>query len=97
MKLAMAQMKMSNDIDENLKKSLEFMKQAKSEGCDLIFFPEVQLSPFFPQYEKQDVAHYLMDEDGDVVRAFCDACKELSISASPNFYLKQGDKAYDRL
>lgn len=95
MKLAMAQMQMSNDVDENLKKSLEFMKQAKAEGCDLIFFPEVQLSPFFPQYEKQDVQQYLIDEDSEIVGAFCDACKELSICASPNFYLRQGENTFD--
>lgn len=48
MKLAMAQMSMSGSIDENLKKSLTFCDAAA--GSDLLFFPEVQLTPFFPQY-----------------------------------------------
>lgn len=48
MKLAMAQMSMSGSMDENLKKSLAFCDAAA--GSDLLFFPEVQLTPFFPQY-----------------------------------------------
>lgn len=52
MKLAMAQMSMTGSIDENLKKSLAFCDAAAS--SDLLFFPEVQLTPFFPQYAGQN-------------------------------------------
>lgn len=52
MKLAMAQMSMSGSMDENLKKSLAFCDAAA--GSDLLFFPEVQLTPFFPQYAGQN-------------------------------------------
>ena len=49
-KIAAAQMKMSESLDENYEKSIEFLKQASQEGADLICYPEVQLSPFFSQY-----------------------------------------------
>ena len=52
MKLAMAQITLYDDMDKNLEKAISFIKQAQE--CDLIFFPEIQLSPFFPQYEKYD-------------------------------------------
>ena len=52
MKLAMAQMSMTGSMDENLKKSLAFCDAAA--GSDLLFFPEVQLTPFFPQYAMQN-------------------------------------------
>lgn len=52
MKLAMAQMSMTGSMDENLKKSLAFCDAAA--GSDLLFFPEVQLTPFFPQYAGQN-------------------------------------------
>lgn len=48
MKIAMAQMKMTDSIDANLDKTLRYCDQAKE--SDLLFFPEIQLSPFFPQY-----------------------------------------------
>ena len=61
MKLAMAQMAMSTDMAENLKKSLRFCEEAK--GSDLLFFPESQLCPFFPQYEKKNVDAYCLRSD----------------------------------
>ena len=56
MRLAMAQMRMSASIDENLNKTLDCMNRAKAAGAELIFFPELQLTPFFPQYEKRDAS-----------------------------------------
>lgn len=52
MKLALAQLSMEKDLEKNAAKSLRFCDEAKD--CDLLFFPEIQLSPFFPQYEKQN-------------------------------------------
>lgn len=45
MKIAPAQMRMTGNVQENLEKSLKFCDLA--EDCDLLFFPEIQLSPFF--------------------------------------------------
>ena len=45
MKLAMAPITLYDDMDKNLEKAISFIKQAQE--CDLIFFPEIQLSPFF--------------------------------------------------
>ena len=59
MKLAMAQMRMDSMEESNLNKTLYFMEEAKRAGADLIFFPELQLSPFFPQYEKRNADAYL--------------------------------------
>lgn len=47
MKLAFAQMKMSACVSENLELSLKQIQKAADSGADLIFFPEIQLSPFF--------------------------------------------------
>ena len=57
MKLAMAQMSMTGSMDENLKRSLAFCDAAA--GSDLLFFPEVQLTPFFPQYAGRNVDAYV--------------------------------------
>lgn len=58
MKLAMAQMSMTGSMDENLKRSLAFCDAAA--GSDLLFFPEVQLTPFFPQYAGRNVDAYVV-------------------------------------
>ena len=93
MKLAMAQMRMGTSVDENLTQTLRFMERAGSAGADLIFFPEVQLSPFFPQYEKADAERWAMSADGPEITAIRDACRKFRIYASPNVYLKQGENA----
>ena len=46
MKIALAQMKMSDNIKENYEKSLKQIRTAAENGADLICFPEIQLSPF---------------------------------------------------
>ena len=62
MKIAPAQMRMTGNVQENLEKSLKFCDLA--EDCDLLLFPEIQLSPFFPQYERQDAEMYVMEKTG---------------------------------
>lgn len=95
MRLAMAQMRMEADIQRNLQQTLSYMEQAKAAGADLIFFPEVQLSPFFPQYEKRDASSRLLAEDSPEHGAIRNVCRALPIFASPNVYLLQNGKRYD--
>lgn len=95
MKLAMAQIKNAGSLPENLEKSLAAIRTAAESGADLILFPEVQLTEFFPQYPGQDVRRYRVREDSYIVRAFCDACRKNHIMAVPNLYLEINGKAYD--
>jgi predicted amidohydrolase len=47
MKLGMVQMSMNESLEENFNKILNYCDKAKEKDCDLLFFPEVQLTPFF--------------------------------------------------
>ena len=78
MKIAPAQMRMTGNVQENLEKSLKFCDLA--EDCDLLFFPEIQLSPFFPQYEKQDAEMYVMEKNGQGSRNLPVKQKNISIT-----------------
>lgn len=95
MKLAIAQMGNAGSPAENLEKSLEMIRQAAEKGADLILFPEVQLTEFFPQYPGQDATAYAVREDGETVRAFREACRENRIYGAPNLYLEQAGNYYD--
>lgn len=95
MQLAMAQMRMGISIAENLQKTLAYMEEAKAAGADLIFFPEVQLSPFFPQYKGADASKWLLRKDGPELSAIRDACRRLRLFASPNVYLLEDGKRFD--
>ncbi len=93
MRLSMGQMAMQGDMAANLKKSLEFCDKAT--GSDLLFFPEIQLTPFFPQYEKLDAANYCLEEGSAEIMAFREKARQHHYFLSPNIYLKQGEECYD--
>ena len=58
MKIALAQMRISENVDENLERALNSIEAAAKNGAQLICFPELQLNPFFPQYEGLDASKY---------------------------------------
>lgn len=93
MKLALAQMAMSASVKDNLEKSLRFCDRAA--GNDLLFFPEIQLSPFFPQYEKQNVDQYCLTKDSDEIAVLKKKAAEHHYYLSPNLYLEQEVGRYD--
>jgi len=95
MKIALAQIKNEGTIKDNLEKSILLIRKASENGADLILFPEVQLTEFFPQYEKKDVSRYRLQIDSDEVKAIRAACKEARIIAVPNIYLDENGCAYD--
>lgn len=95
MRLALAQMENAGSIGGNLIKSIQLLKEAAEKKADLILFPEVQLTEFFPQYPKKDVSAYAIPLDSDVIKQFCAACKAYGIMAVPNVYLLENGKKYD--
>jgi predicted amidohydrolase len=94
--IALAQMKMAAGRKTNLAKSLDFLRKASERGADLILYPEVQLSPFFAQYPKDDVhTAEAIRPDDEAFSAFQKACREYRIAASPNFYYWENSHSYD--
>lgn len=95
MKIAMVQMCNSGTMEINLQKSIGAIKEASANGADLVLFPEVQLTEFFPQYRNKDVSEYAINISSAPVNEFRNACAENKIIAVPNIYLKENDKCYD--
>ncbi len=95
MKIALAQMIIEDHIEENLKKTINNIRLASEQGAELIFFPELQLTPFFPNISGGNAKRYLMDIDGTEIREVRNACRKYKISASPNIYLRQPNGKYD--
>lgn len=101
LKLAMGQIAMSADMEENVQKTMEYIKKAKAE--DLLFFPEVQWTPFFPQYEKGQLKKYLGKEIKELclpledarIRRLAEAAKKYDLYLSPNLYVEESGKPYD--
>ena len=95
MKIALAQMKMSPNMEENFLKTIDLISSAADNGADLICFPEVQLSPFFAQYKGRDASCWVTTEDSRYVKEICALCRERRIYAVPNFYIEEKGRRYD--
>ena len=95
MKIALAQMQMSQDIESNYQKSLCFIREAAEKGAQLVMFPEIQLTPFFPQYENEDASDYVITFNHPYVKGICDVCRKNRIFSSPNLYIEENGKRYD--
>ena len=72
--IALFQNKNKGSVNENLNAEISEIKEATENGADLILFPEVQLTEFFPQYPRQDVSGYAWELDGEIIQAFQAAC-----------------------
>lgn len=95
MKIALVQPSLTEDMEQNLLKALSSMEEAASQGAELVCFPEIQLSPFFPQYPERDVSHYAIPIDHEIVNRLRDKCRELNLVGFPNIYLQEGDNRFD--
>lgn len=95
MRIALAQTANSGTVKSNFEKSIEIIRKAAKNGAELVLFPEVQLTEFFPQYRNKDVSGYEITIDSDIVKGFCSACRENKIMAVPNVYLSENSKNYD--
>ncbi len=95
MRIALAQMKMSPVMEDNYQKSLEQIRLAAEGGASLVCFPEIHLSPFFPQYVGRDASAYVIAPDSRYIQGVCAACRTHGIWASPNFYVEEDGKRYD--
>lgn len=95
MRIALAQMKINGKINDNLEKVLNLIEEAAGNGAQLICFPELQLTPFFPQYKGLDASNYAISIDDEKIKSIQEKCKEFKIISIPNIYLKEEDKYFD--
>jgi predicted amidohydrolase len=94
-KIALVQPTLSESMDENLNKALLSMDEAASRDAELICFPEIQLSPFFPQYPGKDVSKYAIPINHTIVKSLQEKCRSLNLVGFLNLYLREGKNRYD--
>ncbi|MBV9175762.1 MAG: carbon-nitrogen hydrolase family protein [Nitrososphaeraceae archaeon] len=85
--IALVQMKSSEDKEENLKLSLNFIKEASKKNADLICFPEFQMA-FSPsdQSAKQLMKLSESVNGGNFVFTLCSAAKRNKINVIATIY-----------
>lgn len=94
-------MAMVRNIGGNLDKALSLSDRAT--GADLLFFPELQLSPFFPRFRADELLQktgftaeeYLLDEENWYINRFIAKAQERHLCISTNFYMLHNGRPYD--
>jgi len=92
MRIALAQYALNSDLSSNLDKVLHLMQEASRQDAQIALFPELCLSPFFPQYAGQEVSRYCVTSESDSVHKLTSMCRQLRLAASPNIYLQVGER-----
>ena len=95
MKIALLQLKIEDSIEANLETGLKAMREAASNGAEMIVFPELQFSPYFPQFPNQDASRYLMTIEHEAIHALKEESKKLGVVSFLSLFIDQEGIPYD--
>jgi N-carbamoylputrescine amidase len=94
-RLALAQMAMSENLETNLQKGLDWVKQAAQAGAQIICFTELGLLPFFPQYRAEKRFFQWAEAlDGPTIQRFREAASREHIHILLNIFERANPGEY---
>ncbi|WP_168122541.1 N-carbamoylputrescine amidase [Paenibacillus sp. HB172176] len=97
-KVAATQMSCSANIEENIRKADELVREAASQGAQIILLQELFETPYFCQKEKSDYYAYATElEENKAVNHFREVAKELQVVLPISFYEKKNNARYNSL
>ena len=79
-KVGLVQMSMGTDIDANLKKAVEFVREAAEKGAKIVCLPEMFRSQYFCQKEDADLFDLAEPIDGPSVAALAKVADEKNVT-----------------
>jgi len=96
MTIALVQQQPTADPDASLQRGLEALATAAGAGADLVVYPELSFTPFWPQHRAgpEGVAR-AEPIPGPTTAAFQEAAARHGVVAVINLYERAGDVAYD--
>ncbi|WP_459481724.1 N-carbamoylputrescine amidase [Clostridium saccharoperbutylacetonicum] len=97
-KVAATQMSCSNNIDENISKAEQFVRDAADKGAQIILLQELFETPYFCQKEKSDYYVYSSTvEENKAINHFKKIAKELKVVLPISFYEKKNYARYNSI
>jgi N-carbamoylputrescine amidase len=94
-RIALAQMAVTENLAANRQKGLDWAKQAAKSGAQIICFTELGLLPFFPQYRtEKKFFQWAEPIDGPTVKKFSEAATRENIHVLLNFFERAGAGEY---
>lgn len=97
-KVAATQMSCSSNIDENIAKAEKFVREAASQGAQIILLQELFETPYFCQKEKSDYYIYATEvAENKAINHFKEVAKELKVVLPISFYEKKNYARYNAI
>jgi len=94
--LALVQQHASPDLEQNLQRGLEALETAAGEGADLVVYPELSFTPFWPQQRAtSDVRGRAEPIPGPTTEAFQEAAARLGVVVVINLFERDGNRMFD--
>jgi len=93
-RIGLIQTAVSDDIADNMKKTLERIKEASRRGAQIVCLQELYRTKYFPQEEKQDASKLAETIPGESTRAFSALAKEKRIVIIAPLFEKSSNGKY---
>lgn len=96
MKIALIQQACSSNKAKNIENGLSAARKAAEAGSDVICFPELAFTPFYPQHPNPDnPKKYAEPIPGPTTNAFSKIAKKYGVVIILNLYEQDGKNLYD--
>lgn len=92
--IGLIQTTVSDGIAENMKKTIEKIKEASRKGAQIVCLQELYRTKYFPQEEKQDVSKLAETIPGESTRAFSELAKKKKIVIIAPLFEKASNGKY---
>lgn len=96
MNIALVQQQPTSDREASVQRGLAALEEAAEAGADLVAYPELSFTPFWPQRRAGSDALDLAEPiPGPTTKAFQKAAAQHGVVTIINLYERVGDRAYD--
>jgi len=94
-KLALVQHAVGPNLERNLHRAIEAVRTAAAAGVQLVAFPELGLTPFYPQQRRARPELLAEPVPGPTTERFCEVAAECGVVLVLNLFERDGDACYD--
>ena len=96
MRLSLIQQHATSDLADNVRRGIEAVRRAAGEGAQLVVFPELAFTPFYPQAPPTgDVRALAEPVPGPTTERFQALARDLGLVIVINLFERDGEATYD--
>jgi predicted amidohydrolase len=95
-RIALVQSPASTDVEANVRRGLDRLREAADRGAQLVCYPELAFTPFYPQRcARGDVRALAETIPGPTVTRFQEMAARLGVAVVLNLFERDGERCFD--